>query len=130
MRLSIDMLGVKNEQKEDDYSFMCSKLSEILVSERELKSQQSIVQNVTPEPHQPDEFKIRLQALQEGIAALQSHIEDSEKPHQDAAQRNRDGALNRDLFLSYRSSSLKVEIPRKFREQRLIPPMRTETSCR
>ena len=62
---------------------MCSKLSEILVSERELKSQQSIVQNVTPEPHQPDEFKIRLQALQEGIAALQSHIEDSEKPHQD-----------------------------------------------
>lgn len=57
MRLSIDMLGVKNEQKEDDYSFMCSKLSEILVSERELKSQQSIVQNVTPEPHQPDEFQ-------------------------------------------------------------------------
>ena len=35
--------------------------------------------------------------------------------NRDAAQRNRDGALNRDLFLSYRSSSLKVEIPRKFR---------------
>ena len=52
-----------------------------------------------------------------------SHIEMQRK-------RNRDGALNRDLFLSYRSSSLKVEIPRKFREQRLIPPMRTETSCR
>ena len=62
--------------------------------------------------------------------ALFSEISYGEKPHQDAAQRNRDGALNRDLFLSYRSSSLKVEIPRKFREQRLIPPMRTETSCR
>ena len=50
-----------------------------------------------------------------------AEISYGEKPHRDAAQRNRDGALNRDLFLSYRSSSLKVEIPRKFREQRLIP---------
>ena len=81
--MSVDMLGVKNEQKEEEYTFMCSQLSEILASERQLKTQQSVVQNVTPEPHQPDEFKIRLQALQEGIAALQSHIEESEKPHQD-----------------------------------------------
>ena len=39
-------------------------------------------------------------------------------------------ALFSGLAIGYRSSSLKVEIPRKFREQRLIPPMRTETSCR
>ena len=39
-------------------------------------------------------------------------------------------ALFSGIAIGYRSSSLKVEIPRKFREQRLIPPMRTETSCR
>lgn len=77
------MLGVRNEQKEEEYAFLCSQLAEVLIAARTIQRTQSVAQNVTPEPHQPDEFKIRLHALQEGIAALQMHIDESEKPHQD-----------------------------------------------
>ena len=82
-KLIAEMLGVRNEQKEEEYAFLCSQLAEVLIAARTIQRTQSVAQNVTPEPHQPDEFKIRLHALQEGIAALQMHIDESEKPHQD-----------------------------------------------
>lgn len=75
----VELLGVENESKEERYAYLCQILEDILDKSTAAGVDVGSVVRELPEPRDPNEYKHRLQQLQEGIIALQRKIENNEE---------------------------------------------------
>lgn len=73
------MLGVSNDSKEERYAYLGDLLELILDQSSKNPLEAGEVLRQMPEPRDPNEYKRRLQQLQEGILALQRKIENNEE---------------------------------------------------
>ena len=72
------MLGVSNGSKEERYAYLGDLLESILDQSTGQVETGEVLRQM-PEPRDPNEYKYKLQQLQEGIIALQRKIENNEE---------------------------------------------------